>query len=600
MKVPIWNHCGWADKVAEFKYVAERRRSISGKFIFGLMVFAVLNMPTSIGNDASPDSAATWNENGTSLYSQGKYSEALQAFNNALEFDPRSSQIWYNKGNALYSQGKYDEAITAYDKVVELDPKYAYAWFAKGKAFYYLKKYEDALQALDNLIELNPKDSEAWNLKGSALKALNLSTMANDAFNRAVECDPNNAPAWYNKGLVLVSLGKRSEAETAFAKAKELGYTGSPAEASAIKEADQKPAQVESWQKTFGGSDLDNAYSVQQTSDGGYIIGSSTESYGAGNRDVWLVKTDSSGNKLWDRTFGGTEYEETQSVQQTSDGGYIIAGVTESYGAGGSDAWLIKTDSSGNKLWDKTFGGSDLDNAYSVQQTSDGGYIIGGLASSNDVRLIKTDSSGTKLWAKTFGRSSRSSLSYVNSVQQTSDGGYIIAAYDAWLIKTDSSGNKLWDKTFGGSDLDNAYSVQQTSDGGYIIAGVTESYGAGGSDAWLIKTDASGNTRWDKTFGGSNDDGAVSVQQTSDGGYIIGGWTSSYGLGGEDAWLIKTDSSGNKLWDKTFGGSDLDNAYSVQQTSDGGYIIAGVTESYGAGGLDAWLIKTDANGQVQG
>jgi hypothetical protein len=310
------------------------------------------------------------------------------------------------------------------------------------------------------------------------------------------------------------------------------------------------PMSATYFAKTYGGTDLDWAYSVQQTSDGGYIVAGWTESFGAGYGDIFLIKTDANGNIIWAKTYGGTNWDEARSVQQTSDGGYIVAGWTESFGAGYEDIFLIKTDTNGNIIWAKTYGGINRDEAYSVQQTSDGGYIVAG-------------------WTYSWG-------------------GIL-------LIKTDTNGNVIWAKTYGGN---RAYSVQQTSDGGYIVAGVTRPFGAGYDDAFLIKTDANGNIQWAKTYGGTHYDVAYSVQQTSDGGYIVAGETTSFGAGIYDIFLIKTDANGNVQWAKTYGGTNSDYASSVQQTSDGGYILAGFTGSFGAGLGDIFLIKTDASGNI--
>ena len=360
------------------------------------------------------------------------------------------------------------------------------------------------------------------------------------------------------------------------------------------------------WTKTFGGSNIDIGHSVQQTSDGGFIITGYTRSYGAtSGRNVWLIKTDSFGSEQWNNTFGGNDDDEGQSVKQTSDGGYIIAGHTKSFGAGLNDVYLIKTDSLGNQLWTRTFGGSNDDEGYSVLQTADNGYLVAGATSSSgaggrDVILVKTDSDGNLDWQKTLGGLSSDGAWDIN---YASDGGYILTGWtfshgpgflgNAWLVKIDSLGNEQWNNAFGGTDVDRGYSVQQTYDGGYILTGYTSSFGAGLYDMLLVKTDSSGNMEWMKTFGGTGRDYGNSVQQTIDGGYIIAGYTLSFGAGGDDVWVVKTDIDGNEQWNKTYGGSSSDIAYSVKETSDGGYIITGHTLSFGAGVHDVWLIRLD-------
>jgi len=348
------------------------------------------------------------------------------------------------------------------------------------------------------------------------------------------------------------------------------------------------------WEKTFGGADFDAGLSVQQTTDGGYIIAGATGS------KAYLIKTDDGGNELWSKTYGGTDDVIARCVRQTTDGGYIIAGEVL-YQTAGEDFYLLKTNASGEELWSKKFDLRTTDRAYSVQETNDGGYIIVGetytyVGGIHDVWLIKTDADGKELWSKTYGGASYDGG---RSVQQTTDGGYIIAgstsslgagSWNFYLVKTDADGNELWHKAFGGGGADGAEAVQQTTDGGYIIIGSTYSFGAGSYDAWLIKTDASGNELWSKTFGGSSWDYGFSVQQTTDGGYMISGFTGSFGAGNADAWLIRADASGNEMWSKTFGGSGYDRGYSAQQTRDDGYIIAGDTDSYGAGGSDVYLI----------
>ncbi len=361
------------------------------------------------------------------------------------------------------------------------------------------------------------------------------------------------------------------------------------------------------WERIYGGTDSDGGRSVRQTSDGGYVVTGETWSFGAGGYDVYLIKTNSSGDTLWTKTYGGTSDDYGNSVQQTQDGGYIVAGLTGSYGAGINDFYLIKTNANGDTLWTRTYGGRNDDYGESVRQTSDGGYVVAGYTQSfgNDLQvyLVKTNASGDTLWTRTYGGAD---YDWGTSVQQTSDGGYIVAGCtgsygdtlgDVYLIKTNSSGDTLWTRTYGGADGDDGSSVQQTSDGGYIVAGLTGSFGAGINDFYLIKTNSTGDTLWTRTYGGTNEDHGHFVQQTSDGGYIFAGFTYISGPANWDVYLVKTNASGDPSWTRNYGGTSADFSESVQQTSDGGYIVAGITSSFGYG-PDVYLIKTDANGNV--
>ncbi|KXB07357.1 hypothetical protein AKJ52_00365 [candidate division MSBL1 archaeon SCGC-AAA382C18] len=502
------------------------------------------------------------------------------------------------------------------------------------------------------------------------------------------------------------------------------------------------------WSKAYGGSKDEWANSIVQTEDGGYVILGTTRSYGAGGSDFWLVKTDSMGNMEWTKTYGGEENEWARSIVCTSDGGYAIAGGTTSFGDGG-DFWLVKTDSYGYKEWSKTYGGSDLEQANSLIQTSDDGYVIAGTtgsfgAGARDFWFIRVDSKGNKKWSKRFSidekklftieqnvdnivedlnngsiseevenkfkeegyqlsspvlfvendnkkwKVSDGDIDYVvekegdllivrdgsiedivedlnngsipkevldkfekegyqlsnptlsvteknrkwkvsdgdvdyiierdpaglkiygwsktyggsesweesRTIIHTNDDGYAIAGEtfskqrDFRLVKTDSQGNKEWSETYGGTRWDQPRSLVQVG-GGFAIVGETKSYGVGKTDFLIVKTDSMGQKEWIETYGGPGWERARSIVKIGYSGYLIAGETSSYGSG-KDFWLVRIDSQGNKEWSETYGGSDLERAHSLIRADDG-FAIVGTTKTYGAGGKDIWFVKTGSS-----
>lgn len=361
------------------------------------------------------------------------------------------------------------------------------------------------------------------------------------------------------------------------------------------------------WIRTYGGAYNEEAYTVKQTSDFGYIIGGYTDSYGAGFFDVYLVKTDCYGDTLWTRTYGGSMFDYTYSVVVTTDQGYILAGETNSMGSGNFDIYIIKTDSLGDSIWTRTFGGSNVDRAKSVLQTAQGDYlIVGGTNSSGagelDLCILYINCNGDSIWWKNYGGSLND---FGFCISPTNDNCFIITGYtesmgagqkDLYLVKISSTGDTLWSKSYGGLDDDYGYSVHRTQDNGFIVCGHTASFGNGDIDVYLIKTDSTGDSVWTKTYGGSYCDFGQSVHQTTDGGYLISGYTDSYGMGGYDAFIIKTNSYGDTLWTRIYGESGMDVVRASEFTDDGGFIFAGGTNSLGSGGYDMYLIKTNCNG----
>ncbi|MFT6501048.1 MAG: hypothetical protein ACJASQ_001158 [Crocinitomicaceae bacterium] len=409
------------------------------------------------------------------------------------------------------------------------------------------------------------------------------------------------------------------------------------------------------WQKSFGGSHLDEVGSIRQTSDGGYIMAGETSSSdndisaNNGLHDFWLVKIDWNGVLSWEKSFGGTQMEKAHAVEETADGGFIIAGESASNDGdltinnGASDFWIVKVSSTGNLIWEKSFGGSNWDAAQSIQQTDDGGYIVAGESESidgdvtgnhgdMDFWIMKLDSIGNLTWEKSLGGSSWDSA---ESIQQTEDGGFIVTGSsesndgdltlnqggkDYWVVKLDTNGLIEWQRTVGGSDWDTSHSIQQTADGGYIIAGESRSddgdvgglvsddtnpYGkhGGNRDYWIVKLDSVGLISWQKLYGGTGWDAGQSVQETSDQGYIISGYSDSEDFdvtgnnGNWDYWILKLTYTGDIVWQKSLGGSYHDFGASVRVTNDGGYIVAGSSWSYdndvsvNFGSNDIWVIK---------
>ncbi|MBK9462984.1 MAG: SprB repeat-containing protein, partial [Sphingobacteriales bacterium] len=404
------------------------------------------------------------------------------------------------------------------------------------------------------------------------------------------------------------------------------------------------------WQKSLGGSNNDYGYSAKQTPDGGYIVAGTAASTNFnvtgnhGGNDYWVVKLNAAGSIVWQKTYGGADDDDAKDIQLTPDGGYIVAGNTYSTNGditlnnGQNDYWVVKLDSNGNIVWQKTLGGESYDYAESITLTNDGGYAIagysfsvGGNVTGNhglfDYWIVKLDSNGNLVWQNALGGTD---VEEAYSIRLTTDNGFIVAGStyspnsgdvtgnhgtntrDYWIVKLNANGSLVWQKALGGTISDAAYDVQQTTDGGYIVAGYAQSNNGdvtnnhGSLDYWIVKLDSNGNLIWQKALGGSSSDWAYSIAQTTDGGFVVTGYTSSNNgdvsgnNGAFDYSTMKLDANGNLVWQKSLGSTDDDTAFDVLQTTDGGYLLTGSAGANGGnvtgnhGFNDYWIVKLAA------
>lgn len=407
--------------------------------------------------------------------------------------------------------------------------------------------------------------------------------------------------------------------------------------------AQQKECVFVDWSKHYGGSKSDAANDMQRTADGGFIVAGYSRSSDqdlTGNKglsDYWLVKLDSVGTLEWQQNYGGADNDIATSVLQTDDGGYIVAGGTVSFDGhvtgnhGLEDAWVLRLDSQGNIFWKKAYGGTLNDRAESIQPTSDGGFILSGYSQSSngdlndnkgefDYWVFKINASGNLLWQKNLG----GSLSdYAFDAMETTDGGFLVVGssfsndgdvpgnqgfYDYFIVKLTSSGSLAWAKSYGGSGEERAYGVALTP-GGAIIAGTSNSANGnvpgnfGGYDYWVTKISDDGSLLWSKNLGGSFEDRALAITAKADGGALVSGLSASSNMnvggnyGSKDAWLINLDASGQMIWEKNLGGTLDDRFFVVMELVDGGYACAGFAASSNNdlsgnfGEQDMWVVR---------
>jgi hypothetical protein len=360
--------------------------------------------------------------------------------------------------------------------------------------------------------------------------------------------------------------------------------------------------------KNYGGSNTETAYRVEICEDKGYIAAGYTRSMGSGSASMYLFRTNKYGELIWEKAYGGHGVDRAYAVAVTPGGSFVAVGTTTSSGQGQEDIYVVKVDKDGNKVWEKTFGGSGSEEGWDIRYTNDGGFIITGSTNSwgagfFDAFLLKIDADGNEQWRKLYGGGS---FDAGFCVRQTSDGGYAVLGQthsygpgdgSFYFFKTDSEGNLLWEQTYGGAATDEGRYFQLTNDGGYILVGKTESKGAGDEDVYAIKVDAEGNLQWEKTYGGDKKDTGKSIEPTHDGGYIITSSSRSFNWQVPWIWIIKTDANGETQWTQRYGDWNHDHGHHILPTDDGGYIATGHNFLNDNRREDVYLLKLDSKGE---
>ncbi|MHA1906622.1 MAG: hypothetical protein ACW98Y_04955 [Candidatus Thorarchaeota archaeon] len=372
------------------------------------------------------------------------------------------------------------------------------------------------------------------------------------------------------------------------------------------------------WANTFGGSHYDEGISIVETPEGNFVMSGRTKGFEALPQDdeIWLVSCDENGNYLWNKTYsGGMKYGGYMSTHHHSvtvinslDEGFLLTSHTTNFGSGDVNGWLTHTDTVGNHLWNYTYGGPQDEILIESVMSSEGGYLSAGFtenisAGVIDAWVLRTDVNGNHLWNRTYGTEDVGEIFY--DVIEVSGGGYLMAGHlgesdhfedrsstfvDVWLVRIDADGNHLWNQTYGGISVEAPNQVIQCSNGDFAFCGGTLSYGAGEFDAWVVRTSSNGQILWNHTYGGNDIESAFGLTECEDGGFGIFTLTYTNALGESDAWFVRTDSEGNQLWNQKYVGAAFDQFWGGIATDDG-FVAVGITQSFGAGNVDMWIVK---------